>query len=276
MFGSVDLKDEVTMASGPRIVAFTFVPAVAAVLALAGCAKDPAQQLSDPAVRSKVVQTLLADTAMRQEVLDQLLPGTQVTRAEIIDRILKDEKSTGDLLQRVLEADRGKALVVAKVTADAGGAKSFIKMLMLTGVMGTVISQKQADAYGLGDAYAYGNRKRTMTDLKRIGAVIETWSRAHDGHYPECYEFADLGTCLSRRLPAKSLDGLPARDAWGAPFQYRSDREGTEYALLSYATDGRWDGLGKVGPTDGFDCDIVFSNTGFIQWPGSIRREDIP
>jgi hypothetical protein len=264
------------MASRIRFVAFALVPAAAAVLMLAGCAKDPVRQLSDPAVRAQIVETLLADTAMRQEVLDRLLPGTQATRGEIVDRILKDEHSTGDLLQRILEADRGKALVVSKVTADPGGAKSFIKMLMLTGVMGTVITQKQADAYGLGDAYAYGNRKRTMTDLKRIGAVIDTWSRTHEGHYPECYEFADLGTCLSRRLPAKSLAGLPERDAWGVPFQYRSDREGTEYTLLSYATDGRWDGLGKVGPTDGFDCDIVFSNTGFIQWPGSIRREDIP
>jgi hypothetical protein len=263
------------MASRIRTVAFVLVPAVTAILTLAGCAKDPAQQLSDPAVRSKVVETLTADPTMRQELVDRLV-GAPATRGEILDRVLKDENSAGDLVQRILAADRGKALVVSKVTADAGGAKSFIKMLMLTGVMGTVITQKQADAYGLGEAYAYGNRKRTMTDLKRIGAVIDTWSRTHEGHYPECYDFADLSTCLARRLPAKSLDGLPPRDAWGGLFQYRTDREGTEYTLLSYATDGRWDGLGKVGPTDGFDCDIVFSNAGFIQWPGSIRREDIP
>ncbi|HYV85828.1 MAG TPA: hypothetical protein VFB49_07965 [Patescibacteria group bacterium] len=263
------------MESRIRTVAYVTLPALALALSLAGCAKDPVQQLSDPAVRARIVETLASEPAMRQELVDRLV-GAPATRAEVIDRVLKDETSAGDLVQRILAADRGKALVVSKVTADAGGAKSFIKMLMLTGVMGTVITQKQADAYGLGDAYAYGNRKRTMTDLKKIGAVIDTWSRTHEGHYPECYDFADLSTCLARRLPAKSLDGLPQRDAWGGPIQYRSDREGNEYTLLSYATDGRWDGLGKVGPTDGFDCDIVFSNAGFIQWPGSIRREDVP
>jgi hypothetical protein len=247
---------------------------IPAAAALSGCAKDPVAQLGDPAVRQRVMDTLAADADARRDLIDRLV-GAPGPRAEVLDRVLKDEAVAGDLVQRIMAGDRGKALVVSKVTADPGGARTFIRMLMLTGVMGTMVTQTQADVIGLGDAYVYGNRKRTMTDLKRVGALIDAWSRDHDGQYPACAELAEIGTCLARKMPPRSLESLPQRDAWGRPFQYRTDRGGTEYMLLSYATDGRWDGLGRVGPTDGFDCDIVFSNGGFIQWPGAIRREDI-
>ena len=76
-------------------------------------------------------------------------------------------------------------------------------------------------------------------------------------------------------MPPGSLQALRLIDAWGRPVQYRSDREGSQYILVSHATDGQYDGLGKVGPTQSFDCDIVFSNGDFIQWPGSIRKTEI-
>ena len=41
------------------------------------------------------------------------------------------------------------------------------------------------------------------------------------------------------------------------------------------AVRGHDDGLGKVGPTDSYDCDIVFSNGDFIQWPGWIHKSDV-
>ena len=30
-----------------------------------------------------------------------------------------------------------------------------------------------------------------------------------------------------------------------------------------------------VGPTQSVDCDIVFANGDFIQWPGNIRKAEI-
>ena len=94
-------------------------------------------------------------------------------------------------------------------------------------------------------------------------------------HVPICADFADLSTCLAKKLPAGSLDGIGTKDAWGHGLLYRTDREGSQYVLVSFATDGLDDGLGKVGPTDSFDCDIVFSNGDFIQWPGWIRKGEL-
>jgi hypothetical protein len=248
---------------------------LALVLVTGGCAKDPVSQLSDAVVRKSILDALVADPAMRQEVVERIV-GAAGDRAPILDRLLKDDAATGEIVQRILADDRGKALVASKVAADDAGAKTFIRMLMLTGVMGASVTQKQADAFGMGEAFAQGNRRRTMTDLKRIGRAIDGWAKEHEGRYPVCGgDLAEVRYCLARSLPAASLDGLRLSDAWGAPLQYKSDREGTEYVLLSYATDGQWDGMGKIGPTDAYDCDIVFSNGDFIQWPGALRKTDI-
>jgi hypothetical protein len=251
------------------------VLAAALAAALAGCAKNPLEQLSDDAVRKQVVDALLANQAARQEITAILLaaPGD---RAAILDRLLADDAARAAIVRTILADDRGKALVVTEVTADDKAAKTFIRMLMTTGVMGTSLSQRQADALGYGEAYAFGNRRRTISDLKRLGGAVDAWAREHEGRYPPCASLDDVHGCLARKLPPETLASLRTADAWGAPFQYRSAPEGSEYILLSLATDGMSDGLGRVGPTEALDCDIVFSNGNFVQWPGSLRLEDIP
>jgi len=152
-------------------------------------------------------------------------------------------------------------------------------MLMLTGVMGESMTQQQAAALGLGEPFAYGNQNRTMHDLKVIGSLVDTFAKKQAGEegprYPVCFEFADVGSCLAKKLPAGSLDGLRMKDAWGHPYLYHTDRQGKDYILVSYASDGKDDELGKVGPTQSYDCDIVFSDGDFIQWPGWIRKHEV-
>lgn len=239
---------------------------------LPSCSK-PAGLLSDEAKRKEVIEILVSTAPMRQEVVERLI-GSPATRPAVIERILKDDAATGDLIAKIMAEDRGKAIVASKVAADGGGARTFIRMLMLTGVMGESMTQKQANAMGLGEPFAFGNQRRTMSDLRMISAVVEDFAK-QGGRYPVCADFATVDACLSRKLPSGSLQALRLTDAWGRPVQYRSDREGSLYVLLSSASDGQFDGLGKVGPTDSFDCDIVFSNGEFIQWPGWIRKDDM-
>ena len=249
---------------------------IAATLILPACSKKPATLLADDARRKEVIETLITTPAMRQEVIDRLV-GPPVDRAAVIDRILKDESAAGDLVSRIIEQDRGKAIVASKVAADPA-AKTFVRMLMLTGVMGESMTQKQADALGLGDPFAFGNQNRTMRDLKKVGAVIDAYAKQHvqEGgpRYPVCSDYDNPDRCLAGKLPAGSLKDIRLADAWGTPFQYHTDKEGKEYVLVSYASDGQYDDLGKVGPTQSPNCDIVFSNGDFIQWPGWIRRSD--
>ncbi len=246
-------------------------------LALPSCARKPASLLADDARRKEIVEALVANPATRAEVIERLI-GPPVDRVAVIERILKDESAAGDLVSKIMQQDRGKALVANKVAADPA-AKTFIRMLMLTGVMGASMSQQQANALGLGEPYAFGNETRTMHDLKVTGGILGTFAKKNAGEegvrYPVCFDFAGLDSCLAKKLPAGSLEGLPKADAWGNPYLYHTDREGKEYILVSYASDGKYDELGKVGPTEAYDCDIVFSNGEFIQWPGWIRKSDV-
>src|SRR5712691_2815411 len=250
---------------------------LAAALALPSCLKKPESLLADDARRRQIIEALVTNPAMRAQVIDRLI-GPPEDRAAVIDRILKDESAAGDLVAKIIQQDRGKAIVASKIAADPT-AKTFIRMLMLTGVMGESLTQQQADALGMGEPFAYGNQTRTMRDLKSVGAVLDGFAKKQakeEGpRFPVCFDFASLDTCLAKKLPAGSLDNLRTKDAWGHAFQYHSDREGKGYILVSYASDGKYDELGKVGPTQGYDCDIVFSDEGFIQWPGWIRRNEV-
>jgi hypothetical protein len=246
-------------------------------LSLPACLNRPASIVADAAKRKEVIDALVSNPAAKAEVIDRLV-GPPNDRIAVIDRILKDESAAGDLVARIIQQDRGKAIVASRIAADPA-PKTFIRMLMLTGVMGESMTQQQAAALGLGEPFAFGNQTRTMKDLKAIGTIVDTFAkkqiREEGVRYPVCYEFADVGNCLGKKLPAGALDGLRMKDAWGHPYLYHTDREGKDYIIVSYASDGKDDELGKVGPTESYDCDIVFSNGEFIQWPGWIRKGDI-
>ena len=243
-------------------------------LLLPACSAGADKIASDPSRRKGVIDALIANPESRTEVINRLV-GPPNERAMVIERILQDEEVMGTLVVKILEQDRGKALVAAKVAADQPGAMTFIRMLMLTGVMGEAVTQKQANALGLGEAYAFGNQRRTMADMKRMAGVIDEIGKQQEGRYPVCSDWANVQSCLVRQLPTEKTSALRMVDAWGRPYQYKSDREGTLYVLVSYSSDGVYDGLGKVGPTESFDCDIVFSNGDFVQWPGWIRKNEI-
>ena len=249
---------------------------LSAPVVLIGCGLvDPVKKVSENAeVRAQVIEALVSDPGRRTEVINRLM-GQPADRKALLDRLLGDDDAKAAIVATILADDRGKALVASKVAADDAGAKTFIRMLMTTGIMGASLSQKQADALGYGDAYSYGTRRRTMADLKNLGRAVDTWAKEHNGAYPVCNGLDDVRNCLGRSLAKEQVASLHLDDAWGKPFMYWTDKEGKEYLLISYSTDGAWDGAGRTGPTDGLDCDIVFSNGDFAQWPGSFRKEEI-
>ena len=253
-----------------RFPALGFVLAIA--LVMPACSGKPESYLSDDGKRKEAIEVLVSNHSMRQEVIDRLI-GPPIDRAAVIERILSDDDASGHLIQKILEDERGKALVASQVAANSD-PKTFIRMLMLTGVMGESMTQKQAKAIGLGNVFAYGNQRKTMVDLRKAGEKIDAWSK-NRGRYPVCAKWGAVETCVGKQMAEGSFDGLRLTDAWGNTFHYHSDADGREYILVSYASDGEYDGLGKVGPTNSFDCDIVFSNGDFIQWPGYMRKNDI-
>lgn len=243
-------------------------------LLLAGCAKDMQTLLAEDETRHQAIETLVNDPSMRAEVIAQML-NTPAGEEAVFQEILKNEKQSVTLVGRMMGDDRGKALVASHIASDMEMARTFMRMLMLTGVVGEIMTQQQAERLDLGEAFAHGNQVRTMADLKRLGKRLDRWAEDNEGFYPVCDNYEDVTGCLATRLPQDALSGLRLKDAWGRAFKYNTDPDGTTYALISFTNDGEYDQLGKAGPTSSYDCDIVFSNGDFVQWPGHIRKETI-
>lgn len=240
---------------------------------LAGCSTDMQDLLSEEETRAEAIETLLADPFARDEIVARLLDAPDARKALFV-RIVEGEESAGALVDRMMRSERGQAVAASRIASDRETTRTFLGMVMLAGAAGDVISQKQAECLELGDALAHGNQTRTMADLKRLGRVVEDW-REDSGSYPVCDGFDAVTDCLASKLPQDSLADLRLDDAWGRPFLYHSDNDGTSYLLISYATDGEHDGLGRAGPTSSVNADIVFADGEFVQWPGHIRKEQI-
>jgi hypothetical protein len=241
---------------------------------LAACGPDVPSLLSKDEARGQVIETLVNDPSMRGQVVDRLLKQPE-TRTALFHKIMESDEITGSLIQQVMRSDRGKALMADQIASDIEVTRSFMGMMMLTGAVGEIMTQEQAERLDLGEAFAHGNQMRTMLDLRRLGEVVDGWAREHEGTYPVCKGYGDVTGCLASRLPDGALADLRLKDAWGRAFQYHGHEDGETYVLISYATDGRYDELGQAGPTSSYDADIVYSNGDFLQWPGRIRKERI-
>lgn len=242
-------------------------------LLLAACATDMQSLLSEDDTRAQAIETLLSEPSARGEVVDRLLSSPD-GRVALFRKIEDSEEVAGALVGQLLDSERGKAMTATRIASDSETTRTIIGMLMLAGGAGEILSREQAECLELGDALSHGNQVRTMTDLKQLGRVVEEW-RKKAGTYPVCDGFDAVTDCLASSLPGDALADLRLDDAWGRPFLYHSDDEGASYLLISYATDGEYDGLGKAGPTSSYNADIVFADGDFVQWPGHILKENI-
>lgn len=241
-------------------------------LMIAGCATDPQGLVADREARAQAIEALVADPAARGEVVDRLLRDPD----SLFGRIVEDEQVVGALVDRLMQSERGKATAATRIASDSESTRTFIGMMMLTGGVGEIMNEKQADyCLRLGDVLAHGNQRRTMVDLKRLGTVVDEWAASHAGTHPVCDGLGAVTDCLAANLPEGALADLRLSDAWGRPIRYRSAAEGSTYALVSYAADGKLDELRSTGPTGSYDADIVFTDGGFVKWPGRISKDSI-
>jgi type II secretion system protein G len=127
-------------------------------------------------------------------------------------------------------------------------------------------------------------QKRTMADLRTIATAWE--ARATDTNKYSAAGAVSLpgttiaNTDMSGILAPTYIKVLPPLDGWGNPWEYRADQAlsatGTAaqaYAILSYGRDGKPEGTRNGGPTTNFDCDIIYSGGGFLQYPEGVQAQ---
>jgi general secretion pathway protein G len=112
-------------------------------------------------------------------------------------------------------------------------------------------------------------QNRTMSDLRTLGTALEEYNIDHSAYPVMASEAAMSGSALELALEPVFIRILPTEDAWQNGMRYSSD--GKIYTAGSLSRDGRLGGSlvvsGFGGATTQFDCDIVFVNGQFLQWP---------
>lgn len=121
-------------------------------------------------------------------------------------------------------------------------------------------------------------QKRTMADMRTIGTSVEAFA-LDQGYYPTIRSFDEMAEIIEPVY----LKHLPRADGWQNSFEYTCWQEDPEspgcdnYLIASPARDGVFDladlsaysGAGER--TRDMDCDIVYINGTFVQFPEGIQ-----
>jgi hypothetical protein len=112
------------------------------------------------------------------------------------------------------------------------------------------------------------------TDTNRYNAAAACTS----GDVPSTVVTVDT---LNTYLAPTYVKSFPQRDGWGNPWAFTLDKAwggntpstaAQAYAITSYGKDGV-PGPQLCSPTTNFDCDIIYTNGTFVQYPEGVQQQ---
>jgi len=114
-------------------------------------------------------------------------------------------------------------------------------------------------------------QKRTMADMRTIATVLEAYGTDHEREeYPPGATVADL----RGQMQPVYVKRLPTLDGWATPIRY-TPLPNRGYAIMSAAANKTFEAESPdqytPGTTTHFDCDIVFVNGEFVQYPEGVQ-----
>jgi len=125
-------------------------------------------------------------------------------------------------------------------------------------------------------------QKRTMADIRSIATAWE--ARATDTNRYNAAGVTLPGTnvtsTLAGILSPTYMKSLPSKDGWGNAWKFLTDQPlgssntaAQVYMILSSGKDGSFQGSPSGGATTKFDCDIIYSNGAFVQYPEGVQAQ---
>jgi prepilin-type N-terminal cleavage/methylation domain-containing protein len=118
-------------------------------------------------------------------------------------------------------------------------------------------------------------QKRTMADMRSIAQAWETKGAETHGYNAAGFTFPGTVVTyaqLNSLLVPTYTKNLPGKDAWSRDLGFALDQPiggptASTYAIRSRGADGQFDATYTAGPTNHFDCDIVYANGAFVCYP---------
>lgn len=122
-------------------------------------------------------------------------------------------------------------------------------------------------------------QKRTMADTRSIATAWEARAVDMNKYNAAGYTLPAAGVTsavLFQWLEPTYIKTAPSKDGWTNPYAFYMDqtmgldKAANRYAIVSGGRDGTPSTL-VGGPTTNFDCDIIYENGSFVQFPDGIQ-----
>jgi hypothetical protein len=125
--------------------------------------------------------------------------------------------------------------------------------------------------------------KRTMADMRTVATAWEARATDMNKYNAGGQQVVELGydatPQLDTMISPTYIKRTPLTDGWGNAFEFRVDSPigGTQpaqtYSIRSKGKDGVKDPSAPGGATRNFDCDIIYSNGAFVQYPEGLHLQ---
>jgi general secretion pathway protein G len=145
------------------------------------------------------------------------------------------------------------------MTGQQRNGFTLIELLIVVAIIGIIAAVAIPN---LLNAVDKGKQKRTMADMRTISAATEAYS-TDNSSYPRG---AASWSALKADIDPYFIKAPPDRDGWGNSWDAVSDSTGANYTMASFGKDAIL-GPRTGGMTGDFNCDIVFADGRFWQWP---------
>jgi general secretion pathway protein G len=140
---------------------------------------------------------------------------------------------------------------------------TLIELLIVVTIIGLIAAMAIPN---LMSAVDKAKQRRTMGDLRQLGGAVEMYA-VDNNTYPKVANYSALQPLIQPNY-VKTVAGT---DGWNHVWVFTGDTSaGAEYTLTSLAKDGKPSTV-NGGPTADFNCDIVFANGQFFQWPSGTQ-----
>ena len=117
-------------------------------------------------------------------------------------------------------------------------------------------------------------QKSTMANMKTLAGGLEQYM-VDANFYPISTSMAAVAVLDPRNMGIEPgiITKAPRTDGWGGPFFYGSDAAGvgSDYTITSYGKDKKMSS-NSAGPTNDFDCDIIYQNGAFTAYPEGAQK----
>jgi general secretion pathway protein G len=143
---------------------------------------------------------------------------------------------------------------------------TLIELLIVVTIIGIIAALAFPN---LRDAMDRARQKATMTNMRGIGNALEMYSVDHNT-YPRGLNNAG-SSVLTGLLSPQYLRTVPPNDEWNNAWHVDTNAMGSQYTIISYGRDGA-PGTNTGGATSDVNCDIVYTNSAFYQWPSGAQQ----